>query len=54
MTFHDPNLLAVFAKERQAEMIASAAELQLVRRARASHPSRRRRRRPVPEPPTAA
>jgi hypothetical protein len=54
MTF--PNgidLLGTLAMDRQKELIKAAAEQQMVRRARETHPSRRRWRR-RPEPPAAA
>jgi hypothetical protein len=53
MTFLNVDTYGILAREHQREMIEAAAEQRLVRLARASHPSRRRRLHP-PEPPRAA
>jgi hypothetical protein len=54
MTFLYVDMYGVLAREHQREMIEAAAEQRLVRLARASHPSQRRRRLHPPEPPRAA
>jgi hypothetical protein len=53
MTFLYVDMYGVLAREHQREMIEAAAERRVLRLARDSHPSRRRRHRP-PEPPRAA